>query len=96
MIVIRGPFLGKTNNRGGKYDADNDADDVAEERYEEVSQLGMVFYKICDLVVHMYATPSPNYGEEYPRPQQHNKGASQKAHVLGSGAYNCYSSRIWN
>jgi len=88
MIVIRGPFLGKTKNRGGKDEADNDADDVAEERYEEASQLGVVFCKICDLVIHMYATPSPNYGEEYPRPQQHDEGASQKAHVFGSDANN--------
>ena len=96
MVFICGPFLGKTKNRSGKGDADDDADDIAEERYEEANPLGVVFYNLCDVVAHLYPTPSPNYGEEYPRPQQHDEDASRGAHVVGSGAKGYYSSRIGN
>jgi len=47
MIVIRGPILGKTKNRGGKDEADNDADDVAEERYEKLVNWGWFFVKFA-------------------------------------------------
>jgi hypothetical protein len=69
MVINRGPFLGKTKNRGGKEDADDEADDAAEECYEETSPLarGMSSYKLCDVVVHLYAIPFPNTGE-YLRP----------------------------
>ena len=64
MVIIRGPFLGQTKNRGGKHDADDEADDAAEECYEETGPLGMPSYKLCDVVIHPYATPFPNCGEE--------------------------------
>ena len=69
MVIICGPFLGKTDHCSGKDDADDDAKDVAKERDEEVSPLWIAFYNLCDVLIHFYATPSPNYGEEYPRPQ---------------------------
>ena len=72
MVIIRGPFLGKTKNCGGKDEADDEADDAAEECYEETSPLGMLSYKLCGAVLHLYAIPFPNYGEEYPRPRQHD------------------------
>jgi len=37
MVIICGPFLGKTDHRSGKDDADDDAKDVAKERDEEVT-----------------------------------------------------------
>ena len=72
MVIIRGPFLRKTKNRSGKDDADDEADDAAEECYEETSPLGMPFYKICEVVLHLYAIAFPHCGEEYPRPRQHD------------------------
>ena len=84
MIIICGPSLGKTRNCSGKHDADNDADDVAEKRYQETNPLGVVFYNPCDVVTHLCTTPSPNYGKEYPRPHQHNEDASQEVHIIGS------------
>lgn len=68
MVIIRCPFPGKTNHRGGKEGAGDDADDVCEKCYEEASPLGIVFYDRCEVLTHWYPTPSPNYGEEYPRP----------------------------
>lgn len=94
MVIMGGPFLGETNNCGGKDDADDDTDDVAEERYEEANPLGVVFYNLCGVIAHLYATPS--CGEEYPRPQQQDQDATQQAHVVGSGAKSCGSSRIGN
>jgi len=87
MVIICGPFLGKTKNGSGKNDADDDADDVSEERYEEANPLGVFFYYSCDVATHPYTAPgpSPNYGEDYPRPQQHDKGTGQEAHIIGSG-----------
>jgi len=76
MVITRDPFPGKTNGRLGKEDAYDDADDVAEERYEEVSDLRVVNYTLCDVVVHLYTPPSPHYGEKYPRPQQHGDNAN--------------------
>jgi len=94
MVVIRGPFLGETKNGGGKDDADDEADDVAEECYEEISPLGVDFYKLCDVVLHLYAILFPNCGEEYPRPRQHDEDANQQVHIVGSGAKGFYSSHI--
>ena len=94
MAIICGPFPGKTNNRNGKEDADDDADDVAEERDEEANPLRVIFYNLCDVVTHLYTTM--NCGKEYPRPQQHDQDVTQQAHVVGSGAKSCYSSRIRN
>jgi len=70
MVIVCGPFLRKTKDRSGKDDADDDANDVGEEGYEETNPLGVVFDNRCDVVTHLYTTPgpSPNYGEEYPRP----------------------------
>ena len=96
MVIICGPFLGKTKNRSGKDGADDNADDVAEERYEEANLLWMVFYNHCDMVTHLYTTQSPNRGEEHPWPHQHDEDASRGAHVVGSGATSCYFSRIGN
>ena len=76
MVRIRGPFLGKPNDRSGKDDADDDADDVAEEGYEEASALGVGPYNLYDVVIHLDTAPSPNYGEECPWPQQHEKDPS--------------------
>ena len=90
MVIIRGPFLGKTNHRSGKDDADEEAHDVAEEGYEEASPLWMISYNIYDVFTHLYTTPSPNCGKEYPRPQQHGKDANQQANVIGSGTINGY------
>jgi hypothetical protein len=86
MVIICGPFLGKTKNRSGKDDADNDADNVGKECYEEANPLGVVFYNPCDMVTHPYTILMPNCSEEYPRPQQHDEDANQEAHVVGSGA----------
>lgn len=94
MVIICSPFLGKMNNRSGKYDADDDANDVPEECYEEANPLGVVLYNICDVVTHLDTTSSPDCGEEYPRPAQHDVDASQEAHVIGSGTKKCSSSRI--
>ena len=77
MVIIRDPFLGKTNGHLGKEDADDDADDVGDERYEEVSGLRVVNYTLCDVVVQLYTPPSPHYSEKYPRPQQHSENANQ-------------------
>lgn len=89
MVMICGPFLGKTDHCGGKEDADDDADGVSEECYDEASPLRMVSYKVCDAVIRLYATQSPNCGDEYPRPQQHNEDASKQAYIVGSGAISC-------
>lgn len=94
MVIMCGPLLGEANNHSGKDDADDDADDVAEECYEEANPLGVVFYNLCDVVAHLYTTLNPNYGEEYPRPQQHNGDASHETHIVGSGAKGCCSSSI--
>ena len=61
MVIIRDPFLGKTNGCGGKEDADDDIDDAAEECCEEASDLRVDSYNFCDVVVHLHTTPSPNY-----------------------------------
>jgi len=93
MVCIHGPFLGKPNDRGGKEDADDDADYVAEEGYEEASALGVRPCNLYDVVIHLDTTPSLNYGKECPRPQQHKKDANQQVRIIGSGAKSCY---IWN
>ena len=79
MVIIPPPFLGKTNHRGGKEDTDDDADNVGEKRYDKVRPLGMVFDYHCEVDTRRYPTSSPYYGEEYPRPQQHDKDASKQA-----------------
>ena len=76
MVIIGGPFLGKTNNCSGKDGANDDANNVAKEGYEEASPLRIIFYNHCDIVMNLYTTPSPNCGEEYPRPQQHDEYAT--------------------
>ena len=95
MVSVCGPFLGETNNHGGKYDADDDADDIADEGYEEASGLRVGFYNLGDMAIHLYTIQSPSFGEEYPRPQQHDEDDNQQTYVVGSGAKGCYSSRIW-
>ena len=82
--------------RGGKEDADDNADDVAEVCYEETSSLGEVSYNLGDLVTNLDTAQTPKYGKEYPRPQQHDADPSQQVHVVGSGAKGGYYFRIWN
>jgi hypothetical protein len=94
VVIIRDPFPRKTNNRDGKEAADDHADDVAKECYEETSALGVVSYSFCDVIGHLYTPPSPNCGEEYPRPHQHDEDASQQEHIVGSGAKRVSSFRI--
>lgn len=89
MVVILDPFLGKTNNRDGKEDADDYADDVTEECYGEASALGMISYSLGDVALHLYTIQSPCCGEKYPRPHQHDEDASQQEHV-GTGAKGGY------
>ena len=86
MVIIRSPFLGQTDGGLRKEDADDYADNVAEERCEEVSALRVVNYSLCDKVVHLYTLQCPNYGKEYPRPRQHDEDANQKKLVGGGGA----------
>jgi len=86
MVAIRDPFLGKTNNSERKEDADEYTNDVAEERCNEAINLRVVYYKLCAVVVHLYAPTGPNYSEEYPRQHQHDENATQQEHVVGTRA----------
>lgn len=96
MVIIHDPSLGITNNRDGEEGADGDADDVAEERCEEVSGHRVVLYSLCEVVVHLYTPPSPKYGKQYPRPHQHDEATSQNELVVGSGAQRDPSFCFWN
>ena len=57
MVIIHRPFPGETNDRSGKEDADDDADDVGEKRYEEACPLRMLFYNLCKVLTHRYPIP---------------------------------------
>jgi len=86
MVIIRDPFLGQTNNSERKEDAGDYTDNVAEERCNEAINLRVVYYKLCAVVVHLYAPTSPNYSEEYPRQHQHGENGTQQEQVAGSSA----------
>jgi hypothetical protein len=48
------------------------------------------------VVVHLYTPPSPNYGEGYPRPHQHDQDAGQQERLVASGAQTGPSFRMGN
>ena len=70
-MVFRHPFLAKTKDCLGKEIANGQADDGTDERYKEVGAMRVVYYKICEIVVHLDTILSPNSAEEYPRPHKH-------------------------
>lgn len=47
MVIIHDPSLGITDNGDGEEVADGDANNVAEERCEEVSGRWVVYYSLC-------------------------------------------------
>ena len=57
------PFLGITNDREGKEDADDPADNVADERCEEGDAVRVVRHHLCETVSKLYTFHSPNYTE---------------------------------
>ena len=96
MVVICRPLPGRTNHRRRKEDANDDANDIGEERYEEVSPLGVFCYNPCDVVAHLYTALPRNCDEKYPRPQQNDEDATKQAYVVDSGTKIYSSSHIGN
>jgi len=84
LVITHCPFLGKMKHRGGKEDADDDADNVGKKRYNEASPLGMVLNSKFEVVIHRYPIRRPDSGKKYPRPQQHDKDASKQAYDIDS------------
>lgn len=82
MFLVRNSFLGQTNNRKGENDADDQVDNVSDERYEEGGGVRVVGDDLCRTVVHLHTAFTPNDTEKYPRPHQHNREDNQQDRVM--------------
>ena len=63
MFLVRDPFLGQTNNRKGEKNADDQVDEVSDERHEERGGVRVVGDDPCGTVAHLYTLSIPNDAE---------------------------------
>jgi hypothetical protein len=73
ILIVHNPFLTKPNNCNRKQDGYNQADNIADKRYEKVGSVRVVCYSLRDAGVHLYSAQLPYDSEEYPGPRKHDE-----------------------